>query len=149
MGQGFAKASQGPVLDQDGLIPQIPILTGFLISTFRYFIRVGTFPDLRLDLFENVFQAILTLLQSDITGRGSLGKGSSEIESGNILSCLMFQFFKNWKRNFAHRSPRWLRRNTNLGKVCIELLYFVLITRLAYLVPLDSGRRWLGVLALR
>ena len=53
---------------------------------------------------------------------------------------------KNWKGNFAHRSLRWLRRNTNLGKVCIQLLYFVLITRLAYLVPLGSG---FDVLALR
>ena len=52
-----------------------------------------------------MFQAILTLLQSDMTGRGSLGKGSSEIESEKILSCLMFQFFKNWKRNLDHRSP--------------------------------------------
>ena len=49
---------------------------------FRYFIRVGTFPDLRLDLFKNMFQAIMTLLKSDMTERGSLGKGSSEIESG-------------------------------------------------------------------
>ena len=78
------KASQGPVLDQDGLIPHIQRLTGFLLSMFRYIIRVGTFPDLRLDLIENVFQAILTLLKSDMTERGSLGKGSSEIESGKI-----------------------------------------------------------------
>ena len=70
------------MLDQDGLIPQIQRLTGFLISMFRYFIRVGTFPDPRLDLFENVFQAILTLLKSHMTERGSLDKGSSEIESG-------------------------------------------------------------------
>ena len=51
-----------------------------------------------------MFQAILTLLQSDMTERGSLGKGSSEIVSGKILSCLIFQFF-NWKRDLDHRSP--------------------------------------------
>ena len=107
---------------------------------FHCFFRVGTSPDLRFDLFEGVFQTILTLLQSDITGRGSLGKGSSEIESGKILSCLM--------RNHGYRSSRRFRRNTNLGKVCIEFLYFVLITRLAYLVPLGSGGRWFDVLTL-
>ena len=85
---------------------------------------------------------MLTLLQSGITGGRSLGKGSSEIESGNILSCLMFQFFKNWEGNLAHRSPGEPRRDTDLGKVCIEFLYFVLITRLAYLVPL---RDWIQV----
>ena len=44
---------------------------------------------------------MLTLLQSGITGGRSLGKGSSEIESGNILSYLMLQFFKNWEGNLA------------------------------------------------
>ena len=115
------------------------------MSTFRCFFRVGTFPDLRLDPFRSRFQAMLTPLQSGITGGRSFGKSSSEIESGNILSCLMFQFVKNWHRDLAHRNPRWLRRNTNLGKVCVQLLYFVLKTRLAYLVPLGSGGKWSDV----
>ena len=55
-GTRTTKASLVPVLDQDGLIPQIRRLTSFLITMFRYFIRVGTSPDLRLDLFEKCFR---------------------------------------------------------------------------------------------
>ena len=52
----------------------------------------------------------------------------------------MFQFFENWEGNLAHRSPGGLSRDTDLGKVCIEFLYFVLITRpTLYLLAVDGG----------
>ena len=82
----FTEAGQGSVLDQDDLVPQIQVLTDFFISMFCCFIRVGTFPDLRLDLFEGRLQTMLTLFQSGIAGGRSLGKGSSEISVG--MFCL-------------------------------------------------------------
>ena len=81
MGYRFTEAGQ----DQDGFVPQIQVLTGLLVSMFRCFIRVGAFPDLRLDLFEGQLQTKLTFFQSGIAGRRSLGKGSSEIQRGNVL----------------------------------------------------------------
>ena len=59
---------------------------------------------------------MLTLLQSGITGGRSLGKGGSEIESGNILSCLMFQFFKNGQMSLAIGAPDGLGEMQILAK---------------------------------
>ena len=83
---------------------------------------------------------MLTLLKSCIAGRRRLSKGSSKIERGNVLPSLVFQFLKNWYGNLAHRSPRGFRSNTDFCKICIQLLYFLLVTGLSQLVPLCSGR---------
>ena len=96
MSKGFAEASQGPVLDDDSLVPQIQILTGFLISKLCCLFRVGTFSNSRFDLLEGLLQSMLVLFQSGITGRRSLGKGGSKIKSGDVLPGLMFQFLEKW-----------------------------------------------------
>ena len=46
------------------------------------------------------------------------------------------------KLSLAHRSPRGLRNNTDFFKICIQFLYFLLITGLSHLVLLCSGRRF-------
>ena len=96
MSKGFTETSQGPVLDNKCLVPEIQEFTGFLVSMLCYLFRVGTFPDLRFDLLKGRLQAMLALFQSGIAGRRSLGKGGSKVKRGDILSRLVFQFFENW-----------------------------------------------------
>ena len=88
MSKGFAETSQGPVLDNKCLVPEIQVFTGFLVSMLCYLFRVGTFPDLRFDLLKGRLQTMLALFQSGIAGR-SLGKGGSKVKRGDILSRLV------------------------------------------------------------
>ena len=95
MSKGLAETSQGPMLDNECLVPEIQVFTGFLISTLCYLFRVGTLPDLRFDLLKGRLQTMLALFQSGIAGRRSLGKGGSKVRRGDILSRLVFQFLEN------------------------------------------------------
>ena len=86
MSKGFAETSQGPVLDNESLVPEIQVFTGFLVSTLCYLFRDGTFPDLRFDLLKGRLQTMLALFHSGIAGRRSLGKGGSKVKCGDIVS---------------------------------------------------------------
>ena len=55
MGKGFAQAGYGLMLNSEGLLPEIKVVIGLIITTFYCFFRVGTFPDLGLDLLEGFF----------------------------------------------------------------------------------------------
>ena len=81
MSKRFTEASQGPVLDQNSLVPEIQILTGFLVSTLCCLFRIGTFPDLRLDLLKGQLKTILAPLQSGVAG----GRSLSKAKRGDIL----------------------------------------------------------------
>ena len=83
------------MLNKNGLIPKLQILTGLVITTPGCFFRVGTFLDLRFNPFEGRLQTELTLLKSGVTGR-SLSKSSHEVDTGDVLPSLVFQFLKNW-----------------------------------------------------
>ena len=65
MSKGFAEASQGPVLDNKCLVPNIQVFTGLFVSTLCYLFRVGTFSNLRFDLLEGRLQTMLALFQEE------------------------------------------------------------------------------------
>ena len=83
---------------------------------------------------------MLTLLQGSIARRGSFSKGSGKIEGRDILSSLMLQLLENWEGDLAHRGPRGFRSNTDFGKICIQLLNFVLKAGLSHPVPLKKWK---------
>ena len=95
MSQGFAQAGKCSLLNKNGLIPQLQIFTGLVITMPGCFLRVGTFLDLRFNPFERRLQSVLTLLQGRVTGRRSLSKCSHEVDSGEVLPSLMFQILSS------------------------------------------------------
>ena len=137
------------MLNKNRLVPKIQVLSNFLISALCCFLRIGTFLDLRLYLLDSRLDAMLALFQGSIARRRGFGKGSGEIEGRNILSSLMFQLLKDWQRDFGYWCPRRSRSNTDLGKVRIQLLDFVLKSGLSNLIPLRSGWRRLDIFSLR
>ena len=136
------------MLNKHGLVPEIHVLSYFLISALCRFLRIGTFLDLRFYLLDSGFNAVLAFLQRSIARRGGFGKSRGEIEGRDILPSLMFQLLENWQGNFGYRGPRRFRSNADLSKVHIQLLNFILKCRLSHLVPLRSGRRRLDIFAL-
>ena len=82
MGKGFAQAGYGLMLNSEGLLPEIKVVIGLIITTFYCFFRVGTFPDLGLDLLEGFFQSITTPPHGGVAGGGCLGKSGREIQRG-------------------------------------------------------------------
>ena len=118
MSKGFAEASQGPVLDKKCLVPKIQVFTGFLVSTLCCLFRIGTFSNLRFDLLEGPLQTMLALFQR--------GMQEEEVLAKVVVNLRVEIFCFAWCSNSlrigrgTHRGPRGLRRNIDLGKVCIS-----------------------------
>ena len=68
------------MLNKNCLIPEIHVLSDFLISALCCFLRIGTFLNLRFNLLDSLLNAMLAFFQGSITRRRSFGKGSGEVE---------------------------------------------------------------------
>ena len=68
------------MLNKNCLVPKIHVLSYFLISALCCFLRIGTFLNLRFNLFDSLFIAMLAFFQGSTARRGGFGKCSGEVE---------------------------------------------------------------------
>ena len=122
------------MLNENPFLHYIKVITDILIAPFDEPSRVSSIQNLVFGLPERRPGTGKALFQNSVACRRSLGKSSREIDGGEILSRLLFEFLKDVKRNLGNRGPRGFGRDTDFGKICVELLKFVFKARLSHLV---------------
>ena len=122
------------MLNENPFLHYIKVITNILIAPFDELSRFSPIQNLVFGLPERRPGTGKALFQNSVACRRSPGKSSSEVDGGEILSRLLLEFLKDMERNLGNRGPRGFGRNTDFGKICVELLKLVFKTRLSHLV---------------
>ena len=122
------------MLNENPFLHYIKVITNILIAPFDELPRVSPIQNLVFGLLEGRPGTGKTLFQNSVACRRSSGKSSCEIDGGEVLSRLLPEFLKDVKRNLGNKGPRGLGRNTDFGKICVELLKLVFKAGLSHLV---------------
>ena len=136
------------MLNENAFLHYIKVITDILIAPFDDLPRVSSIQNLVFGLPKRKPGTVKALFQNSVACR-SLCKSSHKVYGGEVLSRLLLKFLEDMKRNFGKRSPRGFGRNTDFGKICVELLKLVFEARLSHLVVFSCSSWGFYILTLR